>query len=35
LGGGTRECEERIQQAAVENVIRVLEGKDPIYPVTP
>jgi glyoxylate reductase len=35
LGGGTRECEERIQQAAVENVISVLEGKEPIYPVTP
>lgn len=35
LGGGTRECDERIQQAAIDNVINVLEGKEPIYPVTP
>lgn len=35
IGGATKECEERIANAAVENTIRVLKGEKPLYPVTP
>ena len=34
LGAGTRECNERVVSAAVENTIRVLKGEKPLYPVT-
>jgi len=35
IGGATKECEERIVNAAVENTIRVLKAEKPLYPVTP
>jgi phosphoglycerate dehydrogenase-like enzyme len=34
IGAGTRECNERVVSAAVENTIRVLKGEKPLYPVT-
>jgi len=34
LGGGTRECNERVVAAAVDNTIRVLKGEVPLYSVT-
>ena len=34
LGGGTRECNDRVVAVAVENTIRVLNGEAPLYPVT-
>ncbi len=34
IGGGTKECAERIVMTAVENTCRVLEGRRPLYQVT-
>jgi glyoxylate reductase len=34
LGGGTRECNERVVAAAVDNTICVLKGEAPLYSVT-